>query len=68
MNENKNYGLRSDEPPDRVVNRTKWEKEQKGEKKTFLKRTAEEQEARRALRDFRRDYLWEHLDDRTRED
>ena len=45
------------------MNRTKWEKEQKGEKKSFLKRTAEELEARRALRDFKRDYLWEHLDD-----
>lgn len=68
MNEKKNCDLRSDDPPDRFVNRTKWESEQKGEKKTFLKRTAEEAEARRALRDFRRDYQWEHLDDKDGND
>lgn len=47
------------------TNRTKWEKENKGEKRGFLKRTAEETEARRALRDFQRDYMWEHLDERA---
>lgn len=46
------------------VNRTSWEKENKGEKKSFLKRSAEDREARRALRDFKRDFMWEHLDDR----
>lgn len=54
---------KNSEPP--FVNRTKWEKENKGEKKGFLKRNAEEAEARRALRDFKRDYLWEHMDERT---
>ena len=54
--------------PREFVNRTKWEKEEKGEKKSFLQRKQEEKEARRALRDFRRDYLWEHMDDREEND
>lgn len=57
MNENKNCV-----PP--FANRTKWERENKGERKGFLVRTAEEKEARRALKDFQRDYMWEHMDDK----
>lgn len=61
MNEKKNSG-------ETFVNRTKWEKEAKGEKKGFLVRSAEDREARRALKDFQRDYMWEHLDDRDSND
>lgn len=53
---------------ERFVNRTKWEKEEKGEKKSFLQRKQEEKEARRALRDFKRDLAWEHLDEREDND
>ena len=35
------------------VNRTKWEKEHRSEKKSFLTRKQEEREAQRALRDFK---------------
>lgn len=47
------------------VNRTKWEKEEKSEKKSFLQRKQEEKEARLALRDFKRDLMWEELEERN---
>lgn len=44
------------------VNRTKWEKEHRSEKKGFLTRKQEEKEARRALRDFKFDSFLDDLD------
>lgn len=63
MNNMNDSNERSDDKPREFVNRTKWEREEKSEKKSFLQRKQEEKEARRALRDFQRDYMWEHMDD-----